>query len=311
MSSTSLHVIVGAGPVGSSIALRLAEAGHRVVVGTRSGSGPVHDLIERRKVDATDAKELQALARGAATIVNCANPPYTSWPKDWPPMAEAMLKAAKQTEAGLITMSNLYGYGPKHQLMRADTPLDATGPKGRVRADMWRNALAAHDAGAVRVAEVRASDFFGPGVVDANMGERVVPRVIRGKGVQLMGSADEPHSFSYMPDVAATLFAVATDETSWGRSWLVPSVNSTQRGMVTEFAKAAGVPAVKVSTVPNLVVSALGLVVPMMRALGEVRYQFASPFVADAGETTTRFGVAATDIGTACRETVAWWKARA
>ncbi len=38
--SNDLHVVVGAGPVGSAVAEILAERGHRVRVVTRSGSGP-------------------------------------------------------------------------------------------------------------------------------------------------------------------------------------------------------------------------------------------------------------------------------
>ena len=35
-----LHVVVGAGPIGSGIVRELAERGHRVKIVTRSGSGP-------------------------------------------------------------------------------------------------------------------------------------------------------------------------------------------------------------------------------------------------------------------------------
>ena len=48
----SLHVIVGAGPVGSAAALRLAAAGHQVRVITRSGTGPDADGVERIAADA-------------------------------------------------------------------------------------------------------------------------------------------------------------------------------------------------------------------------------------------------------------------
>lgn len=221
----STHLIVGAGPVGTTTALRLANAGESVVVASRSGTGPQHRNIDLKKVDANSAADLAALATSinASTIINCVNPPYTSWDRDWPPIAAAFLHAAKVSGSGLMTMSNLYGYGPTHQRMRADTPLDAKGPKGRVRADMWRIALAAHEAGDVKVVEVRASDFYGPEVVDANMGERVVPRLLKRKGVQLLGSADVAHSFSYMPDVAAVVAAVALDPSSWvARGWCRP-----------------------------------------------------------------------------------------
>src|SRR2546430_4109535 len=45
-------------------------------------------------------------------------------------------------------------YDEAHPLTEA-APLAATGPKGRVRARVWQDALAAHQAGRVRVTEVR------------------------------------------------------------------------------------------------------------------------------------------------------------
>ena len=56
----SLHVVVGAGPVGSAIACLLADRGDQVRLVTRSGSGPEHPGIDRRTADATDP---EALAR--------------------------------------------------------------------------------------------------------------------------------------------------------------------------------------------------------------------------------------------------------
>jgi nucleoside-diphosphate-sugar epimerase len=51
----SLHVIVGAGSVGSATARILAGRGDQVRVVSRRGGGPVHDRIERVAVDATGA----------------------------------------------------------------------------------------------------------------------------------------------------------------------------------------------------------------------------------------------------------------
>ena len=105
----SLHVIVGAGAVGSGTALRLAEAGHDVRLVTRSGNGPDHPAVERVAADATDTTRLVALAGGAHALYNCANPPYDRWATAWPPLAASFLAAAEATEARVVTMGNLYG----------------------------------------------------------------------------------------------------------------------------------------------------------------------------------------------------------
>lgn len=45
-------------------------------------------------------------------IYNCVNPAYHRWATDWPPIAAALLDAAERADALLVTMGNLYGYGP-------------------------------------------------------------------------------------------------------------------------------------------------------------------------------------------------------
>ena len=80
----TLHVIVGAGPVGSATAALLAGQGGQVRVITRSGAGPETSGIQRIAADATGTRGLTALAKGAAVLYNCASPPYHRWPQDWP-----------------------------------------------------------------------------------------------------------------------------------------------------------------------------------------------------------------------------------
>jgi nucleoside-diphosphate-sugar epimerase len=185
MDESSL--VIGAGVIGSRVAGMLAERGDRVSVISRRGSGPAEfPGVTRVAADAADAGAMARLAEGAVVVYNCVNPPYHRWPADWPPIAASVLAAAERSGAVLVTLSNLYGYGPRvpggyneaHPITEA-TPLAATGRKGRVRARVWQDALAAHRAGRVRVAEVRAADFVGPGAQSA-MGERIVRHVRQG-----------------------------------------------------------------------------------------------------------------------------------
>src|SRR5215467_2490413 len=155
-----VHLIVGAGAVGTATAVLLAGQGEQVRIVSRRGVGPVHERIERLAADATDTDHLSRLADGATAVYNCANPPYHRWLTDWPPLASAVLTAAERSGAVLATASNLYGYGPVAGPMTESTPLAATHPKLRLRADMWRDALAAHEEGRIRTTEVRASDYI-------------------------------------------------------------------------------------------------------------------------------------------------------
>lgn len=312
MTTSSTHIIVGSGPVGTTTALLLADLGHQVRVITRSGSGPTHRNIERVALDATNAAALTTATAGAAAIYNCVNPPYHRWPTDWPPIANAMLAAAESSGAVLVIMGNLYGYGPMTRPMKESDPLASTGVKGGVRIKMWRDALAAHESGRIRATEVRASDFIGPEVLNSHLGERVIPKLLKGKGVQVVGNPDMVHSFTFMPDVARALVTAATDERAWGKAWHVPTnPATTPREMITMMSKIAGVAPVKVSGIPNALLKVGGLFSPILRELPEMLYQFDRPFVVDSSLFTATFGQSATPLQEALTSTVDWYRNRA
>lgn len=298
------HLVLGAGPVGSAVAQILAERGEDVVLVSRSGSGPQRTGIRRVAADASDPDRLAALADGASALYNCVNPAYHRWATDWPPISAAVLHAAERSGAVLATASNLYGYGPVDGPMTEDSPLAATGPKGRVRAQMFRDALAAHQAGRLRMTEVRGSDYVGPGA-QSHLGERVVPRVLAGKKVSVLGSADQPHTWTYTRDMARTLVTAAGDERAWGRAWHAPSHEPrTQRDAVDDLARVAGVRPVPVTTAPRLALAALGLVNPTVRELRETLYQFERPFVMDSSAFQQTFGLTPTPWGEILTQTL-------
>ena len=305
------HVVIGAGPVGAGVAQLLAQRGTQVTVVTRRGTGIDHPLVTKLKADATDADALGRAAAGAAAIYNCANPPYHKWASDWPPMHPAMMTAAEQSGAVLVMMDNLYAFGPGSNMpMREGDAMNASGTKGAMRAMMARDLLAAHAAGRLRGTLARASDFYGPEVLGSALGERVVPRVLVGKKVSLLGALDVPHSISYMGDVANTLVTIAQDQRAWGKPWHVPNAPApTQREAVDALAAAAGT-TVKVTAVPKPALTALGLVVPMMRELKETWYQFAEPWVTDSTLTEQTFGLRATSLADGAAATVAWWRSQ-
>lgn len=310
-----LHVIVGAGAVGATTARTLLADGHDVRVVSRSGRGP--EGVERVALDLADAsapERLTALARRADAVYNCANPAYHRWATDWPPIADALLVAAERSGAVLVTTANLYGYGPVDGPMTEATPLAATGEKGRVRNAMWRDALAAHEAGRVRATEARASDFYGPGPDDtSHLGRYFTPRLLAGRRPWVVqGDLDAPHSWTYVPDLARTLVTLATDERAWGRAWHVPTAPPVSlRGVASAMAQAAGVPDPGVQVVPRWGLRALGLAVPFARELEEVRHQFEKPFVLDSTAARETLGLAPTPFGAGIDGHVAFWQRRA
>ncbi|MFC5381471.1 NAD-dependent epimerase/dehydratase family protein [Aquipuribacter nitratireducens] len=287
---TVRHVVVGAGPVGTAVALLLADAGHDVRVVTRSGSGPEHPRVARVRADASDAERFREVSAGAAVIYNCVNPPYERWTTDWPPVADSLLAAAQAHDAVLATVSNLYAYGVVDGPISEDTPERPHDAKGAVRARMWADALAAHTAGRVRAVEVRASDFADAG--DQSHLARNAGAVLAGRRATVMGSADQPHTWTSTRDVARLLVAAAADPDAHGRVWHVPSnPPRTQREALADLARVAGVRAPRVSVLGPRAVRTLGVVVPFVRELAGTVYQFSAPFVLDDSAARACFGL--------------------
>jgi nucleoside-diphosphate-sugar epimerase len=305
------HVVIGAGPVGSGVANLLAAQGTPVTLLSRRGTGAEHPLITLASVDASDVEALTRHTTDAAAIYNCANPPYHRWATEWPPIHQAIMTAAGRTGAVVAMMDNLYAFGPSSAMpMREANRMLATGTKGVTRAKMAADLLQAHADGHLRGTLARAADFFGPEVVGSAFGERVVPRVLSGKKVSMLGHLDVPHSTSYMPDVIRTLVTIAADERAWGKPWQVPNAPAvSQRETVDALARAAGT-TVKLSAIPKVALSALGVFVPMMRELKETWYQFEQPWITDSALTETTFALTATPLAEAATATVEWWRAR-
>lgn len=301
----SLHVIVGAGPVGTATARLLAESGQQVRLLTRRGGGPRHPLIEPIAADASDAAVLTRHTAGAAVLYSCAGPAYHRWAQDWPPLGAALRAAARSTGAVLVTTGNLYGYGAVTAPMTEQTPLRPNSVKGRVRAQLWLDALADHEAGRLRTAEVRGSDYLGAGVASA-FTAMVLPRVLAGRRAMIAGDPDAPHSWTYVGDVARTLLAVAADESAWGRPWHVPTPPPmTVRALAERVAELTDVAPARVSSLPGAALRLAGLFDPAARELIEVRYQMDHPFVLDSSAATAAFGIVATSTDDAVRETIA------
>ncbi len=289
-SPTGRHLVVGAGPIGTAVAVELAAGGGAVTVVTRSGRGPSAPGVTNIAADASDPARLTELATGAVAIYNCVNPKYSRWEQDWPPVAASLIQAAAATGAVLVVASNVYPYGLPTGPMTEQTPFNAHFKNGRVRAQMYRDQLAAHESGRIRMVEVRGSDYVGPNS-QSQLGERVIPRMLSGKALQLLGNPDMPHTWTYTLDMGHALVVAGSDERAYGRAWHAPSTPRTQREAVTDLARLAGVSVPKIGSVPGVMLSAIGLVNADMRELKNILYQVENPFVVDDSEIAQVLGV--------------------
>ena len=137
--------------------------------------------------------------------------------------------------------------------MTEDLPLAATTVKGRTRAAMTEDLLGAAEAGRVRVAIGRASDFFGPrrhrnGARRARLRQRR-----RRQARRLHRQRELLHSYSYVPDIAAGLATLGTDERAVNEVWHLPGPETVTTRAVLDLVSSELGHAVAIRSVPKLV----------------------------------------------------------
>lgn len=306
-----LHVVLGAsGGTGSALVRELVSRGHRVRAVGRSGGAPKG--AEGMKADVSTPEGAKAASAGAAVVYHAAQPDYTRWAQEFPPMTDAVIEGAASAGAKLIFADNLYMYGPgASQPMTEETPQKAEGKKGRTRILMAKRLLDAHRSGRVRVAVGRSSDYYGPRGTGTIAGDTVFGAAPAGKTVRWPGSLDAPHTFNYLPDMARALVTLGERAEADGEVWHLPAAEPiTGRRFLDLVSEETGRPT-KASVASRTTLRAIGLFSPFIRELTETVYQFEEPFVSDATKFGRAFGpFEPTPHPEAVARTVAWFRGR-
>jgi nucleoside-diphosphate-sugar epimerase len=308
MTATPRHVIFGTGAIGLAVLDALRRRGETARLVNRSGHARVPDDIEVIGGDARDPGFTTEVTRGAGVVYQTLNPPYAEWTAQFPMLQAGVLAAAEATGARLVSMENVYMYGrPAGRPLTEDRAYDAHTTKGQLRGRMARELLAAHDAGRVEVAIGRASDYFGPrGGAQSNLGDRVFPAALAGKTATVLGDPDQPHTYTYVPDIGEGLTVLGEHPDAPGQVWHLPNDPDTltTRQLVDMAYRQAGQPRGKLRRLPAVMLRAIGLVNPTMRELVEMQYQFEEPFVVDSSKITNKLGVEATPVEEALAHTL-------
>ena len=311
MGEDRLHVVFGTGQVGSALAAHLAGLGIAVRAVSRHRP-PALAGVDWRAADAADPEAAADAAKGASVIYQCLNAPYNQWPERFPPLQRGVLAAAERTGALLVSLENLYGYGPTGgRPMTEDLPLAATGRQGP--------GPGGHD----RRAAGRRRSWPGPHRHRAGLG-LLRPRRHRRVHARRAGLRQRPgrpaRRLHRQPRAAAHLQLRPRHRRRPGhpghrrprrRPGVAPARPGDRHhpGAAGPGGRQVGHP-VGVRSLPKLAVRGLGLVNPMLRELAETYYQFGEPFVLDTSKYQAAFGAAGTPLADAIAATVAWYRAR-
>jgi nucleoside-diphosphate-sugar epimerase len=213
-----LHVVFGTGPLGRAVVRELYARGRRIRAVNRAGKADFPASVEVVAADASDPDQAARACQGASLLYQCAMPPYTQWKEEFPRLQSSIVAAAARVSARLVVADNLYLYGEVEGPIHEDLPAAAETKKGRIRAEMAAALFHAHQQGRVQVTIGRGSDFFGPHVRSAVMGERVFLPAIAGKKATVLGNLDMPHTYTFINDFGRALVTLGEHDNAFGRA---------------------------------------------------------------------------------------------
>jgi nucleoside-diphosphate-sugar epimerase len=310
LGMSNLHVIFGTGPLGRSVAEELVKRGKTVRMVNRSGKaeGLSRD-IEVVAGDAYSHEFTRYITKGAEVVYQCAQPEYDQWTEKFPALQTSILESTAHNSAKLVIADNLYMYGDPNSQTISETSLENPHTKkGKLRKQMADTALEAHRTGKLQVALSRPSHYFGPGYdIAANF--MFLP-ALKDKAVQLLGKADVPHSFSYVPDAGRAMAILGTSEQSWGQVWIPPVMPvMKQREFAQKVWQTAGQSGTaKITLLHKWMLSLVGLFNPASRETVEMLYEFEKPYIVDSSKFEKTFGVTATPLDEAVKRTLEYYQ---
>ena len=307
------QVVLGTGAIGRAVMEELVKRGESVRMVNRSGKmEEVPAGVEVVASDLYDPARVRDVTREAKVVYQASQPNYNEWTEKFPLLQKSIIDGLIASNAKLVLVENLYMYGETNgKPLSEDTPYNAHTRKGRVRAEISTAAFDAHKAGRLRVTSARGGNFFGPWGTDSTMGARAFYPLLQGKPAQLIGRTDLPHSHTYVKDFGKALVILGERSEADGQAWHVPNdlPHLTQGEMVRMFAEEAGVEA-KINSMGKMMMRIGGLFIPEAKESVEMMYEFDQPFVVDSSKFEKTFGMKATPMREAIRETVAWYRSQ-
>ena len=242
VSNNKQHVILGTGAIGRAITEELIKRGESVRMVNCSGKmEEMPTSVELVAVNLYDLVQVKDVTQGAKVVYQASQPHYNEWPEKFPSLQKSIIDGLTGSGAKLVIVENTYMYGATNgKPMTEDTPHNAHTRKGMVRSELSKAAFAAHQAGNVKVAIGRGSDFFGPwGLEQSPMGLRAIYPLLNGKSAQQIGDVDIPHTHTFLKDFGRALVMLGERSEADGQAWHVPNdmPRVTQRDMIKMIAE--------------------------------------------------------------------------
>ena len=313
MTSPARHVIFGTGAIGLATLDALLRRGETVRMVNRSGSARVPEEVEVVGGNAADPQFTIDVTRGARVVYQTLNPPYERWVEEFPALQAGVLAAAEAQRRPVgqhgerLHVRTSGGPAPDrdprlrrtHQEGKAPRPdghRAARRPPGRPGCGRHRTRLGLLRTRAAAPSPTSATALF--------------PAALAGKTATVLGDPDQPHTYTYIPDIGEGLAVLGEHPDAPGQVWHLPNDPNTHttRQLVDLVFQQAGQPRTRLRQIKPWMIRIAALTNRTLRELPEMQYQFEEPFIVDSSKITNTLGVHATPVEQALAETLASYR---
>lgn len=302
------EVIFGTGPLGLAVMEELIKDNKNIILVNRSSKFSTPKNVQLVQCDALNKNSVMNVCQNANTIYHCLGLPYNQWKEKFPIVMDNIIAAAAHTGAKIVYGDNLYAYGPQKGPLHENLEYNPVGDKTKVRAEVATKLMEAHNNGNVIATIGRASDFYGPQVKNAVLGERVFKNLLESKKVDLLGNPNVKHSHLFIQDFAKGLVKLGKEDRANGQIWHIPHEEAkTNLELVKMIADQLGVdPKFRIAN--KFIVSVGSMFSPFMKELKELMYQHTNVFIVDSTKYQKAFGSSYTPYKDGIEKTISWYK---
>lgn len=304
----AIFTILGAnGNIAKVISSELRNNGIRVRQVSRNPK-PMAPEDEIVKADLLNASQVSEAVKGSEVVFLVAGITYKTaiWKHEWPIIMRNTLDACIAHGAKLVFFDNMYALDPAQVgHLTEETPMNPQSEKGKVRKQILEMLWKEVKAGKLKAIVARAADFYGPGANNSVLQELVINRMKAEKNPQWLYSGNKKHSFTYIPDAGKATAFLALQESAWNQTWNLPTDPSYPSGKeITTILNQLLSKNAKLQVMASWMVSLLGLFIPVLKEVKELRYQSDQDYCLDSSKIERAYGLKPTPIEQGLKECI-------
>lgn len=271
-------VLGASGGMGSALVTELAGKGHDVVAFARTRSKLEKLFANQPQVtlvagDVFNLDELRAAAQDVDLIFHAVSLPYSEWEAKLPVLVDHILLVAKEREARLVVVDNIYAYGRSEGIVREDFPKRPHTRKGKVRLQAEEQIKQS----GVPYLIAHFPDFYGPCAENTLLYQTFL-RVIQNRKTLFVGDPEIPREYMYTPDGAKALVELSLRNHAYGQNWNIPGAGLITGKEILQILRRQGYTK-GMTTITKFMVQLAGLFDKQMREYVEMYYLNEEPVI--------------------------------